>query len=552
MSKISSPDTPPPATMADERRSIEAIARSLGNADARAFGDTSPTPIEWIQTHISHVFLTPSLAFKLRKSVRFDFLDFSSRDRRNADCLRELELNRRLAADVYLGVASIEADESGYRVGTLHSHPSAAEVDAGCEHVVVMKRLPEGRDARSLIATGEFDIAHIRSIVAALVPFHDAHALARPAPGQMCEWRVGVERRVLDNFATMHDAQLEPRWHELVDEVREATGTAVARLTGVLEGRCRDGRIVDGHGDLHLEHVWFAHDSLDPIFVDCLEFNESLRLIDRASEIGFLAMDLDYHGRSDLGERLIERYAVVSDDFHLFSVVDFYAAYRASVRAKVAALATQATEIPHEQREAAAESAMRYLELAASYLSGRPAGTIVCMTGTVGSGKSTVARRLADRVGGVVVSTDTTRKTADLPDAGAANIYTPERRTAVYEQVLERASWPARSGRTVILDATFETAALRGLAAEWAHSLGSHAVLVRTRVSGGTARDRLAARQRSGVGDSDAGPSELEASLARYEEPDEWLAERCFTVDTESLDHEATLEAIAASVLGGT
>ncbi len=526
-----------------ETDTVDAIADALARDDGGSF--------ERIQTHISHLFLTNDRVFKMRKSVRFDFLDFSTRTRRNEDCLDELVLNRRLAEGVYEGVAPVEPCAGGYRVGKVRRDCSAADLDPAREHVVVMQRLAAATNAKALLERDALNVTHIESVVRRVLAFHDANVLGTSFSSALCDWSASIGAPALGNFESMRTIELGGDWRRLVDEVEDATAVALTRLGAEFERRASEARFVDGHGDLRLEHIWFPSDGPSPTIIDCVEFNREFRWMDRASEMAFLAMDLEYYGRSDLARVLIERYAAVSDDYHLYRVIDFYQAYRATVRAKVAALTACEPEVPDAQRDAAAGSALRHLTVAARCLAAPQAGAVVCMTGTVGSGKSTLARRIADRVGAVVVSTDAVRKAVerDATRESAEQRYTAARREEIYVEALERASNVVESGRTVVLDATFETERLRGLALEWARARGLQPVLVRARVSADVARERLAARKREGRGDSEAGPSELEASLARYEDATQWPSELRVSVDTEAgeaalnaaLTHVATL-----------
>ena len=183
-------DTPKLMSGAGGRRAqlVEDLPNGLvpGLCDRAAYVH-DPDPVDGvatIQTHISHVFLTASRVYKLRKAVRLGFLDFGTRAVRNADCLRELTLNRRLAPDVYLGVAPVELDGTDVRVGAVGESVSSADL----EHCVVMRRLPSGRDAVSLIEHGEFGADPVDAITRVIVRFHERHRLGQPAPFSPEAW----------------------------------------------------------------------------------------------------------------------------------------------------------------------------------------------------------------------------------------------------------------------------------------------------------------------------------------------------------------------------
>jgi hypothetical protein len=270
--------------------------------------------------------------------------------------------------------------------------------------------------------------------------------------------------------------------------------------------------------------VWFETDAGAPIFVDCIEFSEGLRRIDAAAEVAFLAMDLRYRGEAGRAARLLRRYARASDDFDLYSVVDYFLSYRAAVRAKVASVAACDLGIEALQRERAGESARRHLELAAHALSDASGGALVMVGGAVGTGKSTAAEALADRIDGVVISSDRVRKreaglaptqrAASEPERG---IYTSEWTERVYAGLLSRARPVVASGRVAILDATFATQAHRRRARDAADALGVAARFVETRCPPALARERLARRAAAGSDPSDAGPELHARSLAHFE-----------------------------------
>ena len=472
--------------------------------------------VETIQTHISHVFLTASRVYKLRKAVNLGFLNFGTRAVRNRDCLRELTLNRRLAPDVYLGVAPVRLTGADVQVGAVRESVSSPDL----EHCVVMRRLPQGRDAVSLIERGEFSADHADAISRVIVRFHERHRLGRPAPFSPEAWLTAISTPVADNFTpiagVIDDARL-PR-------LARRTGDILDTHREQFETRRVEGRAVDGHGDLHLAHVWFEADDTDPLCIDCIEFSDRLRQIDAASEVAFMAMDLRYRGHTDLADRFLRRYAADSDDFQLYSVVDYFLSYRAAVRAKVAAIAAVETEVPDAQRRAARASASRHLDLAIDALFSRGPGAVVVMAGVVGTGKSTAAQEVAEGLGGTaVISADLIRKRLagldplDRTDAALdAGIYTEDITQRVYRGLLDRAESVVGSGRVAILDATFSDPDQRSRAAAFATAQDVPFLIIETRCGEAGVRQRLEDRERRGLDASDAGPAFYAESVSRY------------------------------------
>lgn len=523
-----------------------ALLAALATAQAYPTDADAVAGVRWIQTHISHVFLTTARVYKLRKPVKLSFLDFSSQAARNADCLREIALNRRLAPDVYLGVAPVLDAAGGAQFGAV-----SERLHAGREHAVVMRRLPDGGDALSLLERGALGAAEIDAVAARIARLHSGHGLGRPAPFAAEEWRERVAAPMRANVLALRDAAsagiLPVREVELL---APATERALAEHADRLERRRLEGRAVDAHGDLHLQHIWFerAHedsgDAAGPLvsIIDCIEFSDELRQIDAASEVAFLAMDLRYRGAPALAEHFLRRYAALRDDFGLYEVVDLFGAYRAAVRAKVAAIAAQDAAIEAAQRERAAQSATRHLALALELLRAPVPGPLVVVCGSVGTGKSSVAERLAEACGGAVISSDRTRKAlAGLaPESRvgarlASPLYTDAVTQRVYEALLERAAPVVASGRVAVLDATFARAEQRNLARRFAASAGARALLVEVQCAEEIARERVARRAARGADPSDAGPELVGVSRADFEPPEEWPSEDRAQIHT---DHD--------------
>jgi aminoglycoside phosphotransferase family enzyme/predicted kinase len=542
------------------RREIEelpaGLVADLGRAaayppEARADRELAP-----VQTHISHVFLTATRVYKLRKAVAFPFLSFATRAERNADCLRELRLNRRLAPDVYLGVAPLLRRDGGFAVG--ETGEALAPGGAGGrapEHCVVMRRLPDGRDAQSLLAAGRLERGMVEAAAERVAHFHEGHRLGRPAPFAPDEWLARCEAPVLENLRLLREDAPGSPLAERAARVETAARRWLRERARDFEERRVRGLAVDGHGDLQLQHLWFEGDRREPLIIDCTEFNEDFRRIDAASEVAFLAMDLRYRGSADLAALFLRRYARETDDFHLYAVLDYFVSYRAAVRSKVAELASREPEIDARQREAAAASAERHLRLAEEALAESGPGALVVLCGTVGSGKSTAAELLADATGGAVVSSDRTRKrmaglaaTERVSGEREQALYSAEQSERVYAGLLERAEPVVRSGRVAVLDATHASRARRERALAWARERGVAARLVQTTCAREEALARLARRRESGRDPSDAGPELYRASIQGFEPPEEWPAADRTEVDTSAPGWRDALEALARRV----
>ena len=507
------------------------ILRSLAQPTAYPDDASAASGVEQIQTHISNLFLTRDRVYKLRKAVDLGFLDFTTRAERNADCVREVQLNRRLAPNVYLGVAPLELSFEGFVVGKLDTSPTCMMMSSA-EHCVVMRRLPEGRDALSLLSAGQLSTRHIDAIAERVALFHLENRLAPQCLGGQPTIHQRITEPFKDCIRALEAAPENREYGAMLRTIDELARAFHSERSAHMLARARRTRWVHGHGDLHLQHVWFEHDSDAPLIIDCLEFSRELRETGAARDVGFLSMDLTYRGRRDFAERLLNRYANATDDFGLFWVVDFCQGYRAMVRAKVAAIASADPALEAAQRQVAEESVRGHLELAERLLRKRPTGSLILLCGKVGAGKSTVAELIADECGGILVSSDRLRKRlAGLaPETRAAaptdtGLYSPERRAAIYEAMLERAEPVVASGRPAVLDASFDTAARRDRARRWAVEQEAPVLLIEVECAEETVLERLAKRQAEGSSASDAGPDFYATSAARFEPPDEWPRE---------------------------
>jgi aminoglycoside phosphotransferase family enzyme/predicted kinase len=536
----------------------DGLIEDLARPDAYPDDPSARAGVETLQTHISHLFLTPARVVKVRKAVELSFLDFSTRARRVADCHAEVALNRRLAKDVYLGVAPVLSVSGHFQVsdGWAPDDEAGGFAAGDAECAVVMRRLESGRDALSLLEQGLLRPEDLDAVARSLAKFHEGAGLGCPAPWEPDAWWQHCLRPAANTLASLRasaaeDAALRTR----IDALEAATLERFEQLREPLERRRREGRAVDAHGDLHLQHIWFERGAAVPAIIDCLEFDADLRRIDSANEVAFLAMDLAYRGRTDLAAHFLGRYAAARDDFGLFEVVDAYQSYRAAVRAKVAALAAVDATIPTEQQAAARESVGRHLTLAERAIRGTGGRTLILVCGTVGVGKSRVAEKIAERTGGVAISSDRTRKSlagipadahpASAPDAG---LYTPERTDAVYEALLDRAASVVSSGRVAVLDATFGRRVFRDRARSWATRRGLDALLVHVDCAEAQVRERVGRRAALGTDPSDAGPEFVSISRSRFEAPTEWPEQDRFALRTDRGEGADFVERLASRV----
>ncbi len=467
--------------------------------------DLSPKLVE---THSALLIFIGDRVYKLKKAVDLGFLDFRTPAARRSACQAEVELNRRLAPDAYLGVADV--------------HDPSGEV---CESLVVMRRMPEHRRLSTLVTTepGSAELADALTALARLMAdFHSRCATS----SQIAAYGdpEAIRRLWRDNILTLRRFTGDVLAGAEVDRIE---ALAMAYLDGrepLLRRRQQQGRIRDGHGDLLADDIFILDDG--PRVLDCLEFDPRLRFGDVLNDVAFLAMDLEQLGAPDAARTFLDSYAGFSGEHHPRSLEDHYIAYRAGVRSKVSCLRWSQGE------EAAASAARAFSALAARHLT-RGQVPLVLVGGLPGTGKSTVAAGLSQTPEGMawtLLRSDVVRKelagmdpSERAPAAYGAGLYQPQLRRRVYAQLFERAEIALGLGQGVILDATFSDDADRTAARRLAAKMHSPLVELECRAPAGAVVDRLAPRAGRHRDPSDADP-EIFRAMARQATP--WPAAR--------------------------
>ncbi len=491
-----------------------------------------------VETHISWVLVGPDEVFKLKKPVSLGFLDFGTPAQRKAACEAEVALNRRLAPRVYLGVRPVVCDAAGRLSIVRDGEPEGEPLD----WAVHMRRLPDRDRADVRLREGRLHHEHVDLIARRLAEFHatarcDATTAAFGRPEAIA---VNV-RENLDQTRGSLARFVSPAQAEQLERAQ------LAQLEAHRErfaARIEAGRVRDGHGDLRLEHVYLSdhaaeHPDDGVTVIDCIEFNDRFRYADVAADLAFLAMDLSEHERVDLSEHLVARYAQHAGDYDLYGVLDFYEGYRAYVRGKIAAMVAAAPDVDHERRGRAEASARHCFLLAlASERRALLPPTVVAVAGIIASGKTTVAERLGSLLSAPVIDADRTRKqmlglraTAPVHDDAWQGAYDPAFTEEVYAEVLRRAAVVLASGRSVIVEASFRSRALRARARALAVDRGVPFRLVECRAAAEVCRERLRARAR-GASVSDGRLEIFDDFVARWEPIDELPPDEHLVIDT--------------------
>jgi uncharacterized protein len=496
-------------TTTPDRQSQELIAF----LESPASYPHGPAEVRAIQTHISWVFVASPFVFKVKKPVNLGFLDFSTLEKRRYFCRREIELNRRLCPEVYLGVVPIYKTTSGF------SFNGEGEI---VEYAVKMKELPDGWFLSELLEKNLVGEKEINRMISTLHRFYQTET---PTP-EIEQWGTPEKLKIStdENFA-----QVEPFVGKTIssaafEAIRHFTDQFYIVNANLFCERIQQHRILDCHGDLHLDHVHLTPEAIT-IF-DCIEFNDRFRFIDTANDLAFLAMDCDFKGRNDVGNLLLQNAARELGDAGILRVANFYKCYRAFVRGKVESI--QATEKETTNPRDRERQAARYFRLALRYAIVGSEPLILAVMGRVGTGKSTIAKRLASELDWPVFSSDEIRKrlagvplTQRTPPELRGKIYSAQMTQQTYRKLLVDALATLEENRGVILDATFSRRALRKVLRDECNKANVPFQFVELEADASEIKKRLKTRDEKSSETSDARLEDFQKLSAAYEPPSE-------------------------------
>ena len=486
--------------------------------------------VQVVQTHVSCVFLTGSFAYKIKKPVNFGFLNYGTLEQRRLFCHQEVRLNARLCPDVYLDIVPIVRRGGRLRV------EGPGEI---VEWAVKMRQLRDSDMLTSRLASGTLMKSDIERIACRLAGFHSWAAIGPTIrlygePGR-------VERAMMACLPSSDAVKTDV----VRRDSRYRIGSFITRFVRengtLLRSRMTSDRVRDCHGDLRAQNV-----CLDPriengvqIF-DCVEFNDDFRFIDVASDLSYLAMDLDLAGRADLRRHLIATYELCTGDTESRRLMRFYSCYRACVRGEIALLTAGEEEVPDFERASNRRMASAAYDLADSYTRGTARPVLFMMVGYSGCGKSELAREIARRVPAILISSDRVRKrmVGVAPTVRLDHTdYSAEQQAKVYAEMRHRAEVCLSHGESVVLDGTFLSKKERSETAILSQRLGVDLWPVECSCSDRVIRERLHQRIRNGGSISDADVSIYEKQLSAVATPPDRPAGdngelKCLTVDT--------------------
>ncbi|HMC25699.1 MAG TPA: AAA family ATPase [Candidatus Udaeobacter sp.] len=483
-----------------------------------------PAKVRVIQTHISWVFIASPFVFKVKKPVNLGFLDFSTLEKRHYFCQREIELNRRLCPEIYLDAVPIYEAASSFSF-----KPRGKTV----EYAVQMRELPHDYFLIELLEKNLVGEKEINRVISTLHRFYQAES----PTAEIEQWGTPEKLKIStdENFT-----QVEPFVGKTIssaafEAIRHYTNQFYKLNENLFRQRIQQHRILDCHGDLHLDHVHLTPEATT-IF-DCIEFNDRFRFIDIANDLAFLAMNFDFEGRADLGNLFLRNAARELGDAGMLRIANFYKGYRAVVRGKVESI--QATEKETTNRQEHEKQAARYFRLALRYTIASSEPLVIVVIGRVGTGKSTIAKRLAGELDWPVFSSDEIRKTlAGVPLAQRtppdlrAKIYSAQKTQRTYRKLLEdgfaaigcsrgRRPRPRQSHNGVILDATFSRRALRRFLRDECKKANVSFQFVELEADPHEIKRRLRARDEETAETSDARLEDFQKLSAAYEAPSE-------------------------------
>ncbi len=395
------------------------------------------------ETYISWLFFTGKYVYKIKKPVKYSYLDFSTLKKRKYFLEKELKLNQRIAKDIYLDVVPIV--KKGNQIKILKSSKESILADEGVlDYALKMREIPESYYLPELIKKGKLKKSSIDRIAKVLADFH------QKAEAKNYSALKFLNKNWKENFENLKSSVGQTIRKPIFEFLKIKVEKFLKENKDLFEKRQREGRIRDCHGDFHTGNIFITPSRI--YVIDCIEFNKRFRIGDVASDVGFLAMDLELLGQKELADYFVERYILYSGDREVLKLLDFYKCYYAYVKGKVAAFSNKNKE------------AEKYFSLAFKYtinFSKLPPFLIVIF-GKIGTGKTTLAGNLSEITRFFLLRSDIVRKELfKIPLFShkklkfKAGIYTPQITKQVYQELIKRANYLIKKGESVILDATF-------------------------------------------------------------------------------------------------
>ena len=461
------------------------------------------SPIQVIQTHISVVFLTGDYAYKLKKSVDFGFLDFSTREKRQFCLEEELRLNQPIAPDIYLEVLPIVEKNNDLFLN------QEGEV---VEYVLKMNQFPQDSLLINLFNENLLTPEHLEELGRTVANFHQ-NCLANAYINSFGRSEK-IKEAIEDNYLRTQKYIDIIQSHQQYAATKAFTDKFFIEKEEAFKQRQAQDKIRECHGDLHLKNICFWRNKMQ--LFDRIEFNEPFRFVDTMCDVAFVVMDLEARERKDLSNIFLNNYLEKTGDWLGLEVLPLYLNRQAYVRAKVNSFLLDDPHISTSEKAQAKSEAINYYHLAWEYTQPRQ-GKLFITSGISGSGKTTVAKKIAQENNGIYIRSDAVRKHLaglDIETKGTAEIYTDSMNEKTYNKLLELAEILIVQGYTVILDAKFDQKSNREKALSLAQTYQVPFQIIYCQAPLGVLQERLAQR----LGDiSDATPDLLRQQEANFE-----------------------------------
>ncbi len=408
-------------------------------------------PIQLLQTHISFILLTGDYAYKVKKSVNFDFLDFSTLPLRKHFCEQELQMNQQQAPQLYLAVLPITKNQDKFQLGDT-STPAV-------EYVLKMNQFNQNDLFLTMFEQGRLTVQHLEQLGQVVAEFH----LNAATNEEIRQWGKihKIRHAIAQNYNQTKQYIGSIQTQQQFEETKQYTDSFFTERQALFNSRIENNGIRECHGDLHLRNICLWNNQV--LLFDRIEFNQEFRFVDVMYDVAFVVMDLDARGRTDLGYKFLNTYIEQTGDWEGLQLLPFYLCRQAYVRAKVNSMMLDDPAISAAEKYKIKQEAAQYYHLAWQYTQ-RHSGRLILMSGLSGSGKSTIAKQLAIKFGAIQIRSDAVRKHLggiSLHQRGGKALYTSEMTQKTYARLLELGLLLATQGFRVILDAKYDRQNLR-------------------------------------------------------------------------------------------
>ncbi|WP_314519357.1 AAA family ATPase [Xanthocytophaga agilis] len=527
-----------------------------------------PVSVKVKQTHASVVVIASPYVFKAKKSVNLGFLDFTSPSKRKQDLEREIRLNSRLCAHLYTGIVPIRLINNQLSFGQKEdSQDVDSQAEEIVEYVLQMQELADGYFLNQLLKENKVSVATLEPVLDILEQFyqHQPADSAITQYGDLVKIKEAVYANLdslenpdsvysLDSIPNPNDEKksVEKKSTLVLQLLRWYNETFFEQHQQLFKKRVEQGWIKDCHGDLHLEHIHIYHKKIS--IYDCIEFNDSFRYIDITADIGFLAMDLDFHNRPDLSKYVTAQMAKRLNDPDMTLLIDFYKCYRACVRAKVEHIRSLESEIPTEQQQKSRQRVAKYLSLALQYLTVETTPSVIIICGRIGTGKSTIARQVALLLGYEYINSDVVRKqTVGLPllqrphTNDGEKLYSQSSTENVYQALQQNTLLHIANQTGIVVDATFGQQKHRQEFQQALKKQNIPYIFIEVQASDKIIKERLTQREKQTDVISDARLSDFDLISSNYQPPIELMYPNLITLSTEDTP-EHTLYSLFSSL----